>query len=71
MSKPLSITDRDRLRSLNPSISQVCIPGKVMWLIGRRVQVDDIGHAGFPPRGTTGVMLSRADYEQVMGGART
>lgn len=63
----LSITDRARLRDLNPQPGQVVPPGRAMFWKGRQclgtLKLTDLGGI---PRGADSVWLCPADYAVLM-----
>jgi hypothetical protein len=63
----LTVTDRYRLRELNPQSSAIVPAGRVMCCRGRKILgYRDLAQVATLPRDTDTVCLSPADYRAVM-----
>lgn len=64
--KPLTVTERYRLRDLKITQSTIVPKGKVIWWQGRkRLSIDTFDRIKFIPSGADGVQVSVEDHAEL------
>lgn len=63
----LSAGDRATLRGMRPVRSDICRPGKIMYVNAEgRITIGSFATIATPPRNVQQVRLSKADYDELM-----